>query len=512
MKKYKVGLLIGRFQPFHKGHLWLIRHALESIDSLIIGIGSANQKNQGNNFLSYDERKEVLQTVITNEKLQTKVLKIVPLDDFYDDERWFQNTVKQSGKIDIIFGNNEWVNGIFEKRGYAILRPGHFKRYLYEGERIRKLIKEGKKWQDRIPRYLLRIAHYRILFDNIILGGTFDHFHIGHQKLIKRAFEQGDKVTIGIAQENLYKNKFLAATIEDFQTRKKSVSEFLKKNNWLSRSRLVPISDIFGPALTNSDFDAIIASTASYKNTLKVNEERKKVGLSSLKIIKVPDVLAQDGKLVTSERIRSGEIDREGKSYFAILKKKNLLVLPQEMRSELKRPLGQVFKGGEDELEKTARLLLSNIKIEQNLVIAVGDIVSLALERIGFKPPIKIIDLRSRRKKFTPAQSRIFYSGGSPSTGSQVEKIRHFRLTNNPGTINSGIGGIFQSTLKKYFATKEQQVIVVNGEEDLVTLPAILLAPLESVVVYGQMDLGVIAVLITEQKKKEIEAIVQRFQ
>lgn len=102
------------------------------------------------------ERKEMLELVIEKEKLSNKIIKIVPLDDFFDDEPWFKNTVKQAGKVDIVVGNNEWVNKIFEKHGYPILRAGYFHRYLYEGEKIRKLMKEGKKWQNRIPNYLYR--------------------------------------------------------------------------------------------------------------------------------------------------------------------------------------------------------------------------------------------------------------------------------------------------------------------------------------------------------------------
>lgn len=158
MKKYQVGLLIGRFQPFHLGHFWLLKHALQYVNTLIIGVGSANMKNHNNNFLTYNKRKEMIQKVIESEKLGNKIIKIVSLDDFYNDEKWFKNSLKQAGKFDIVVGNNEWVNGIFESRGYPILRVGFYKRFIYEGERIRKLMKEGNKWQDRIPKYLIKLC------------------------------------------------------------------------------------------------------------------------------------------------------------------------------------------------------------------------------------------------------------------------------------------------------------------------------------------------------------------
>lgn len=333
------------------------------------------------------------------------------------------------------------------------------------------------------------------MYKNVILGGTFDHFHIGHKKLLTVAFKVGAKVTLGIADENLYKNKFLATTIEHFPKRKKSVSEFLMKNDWDSRATLVPISDIFGQSIVDPNFDAIIASDATYRNCLNVNLIRKKRGFSSLNIIKVKDVLGEDGKLVTSERIRYGEIDREGHNYQTIFNKKERLLLPQDLRTELKKPLGRVIEGREDELKETAKEIKKSVSPTTTLMIAVGDIVAMSLDQIGFTPQIRIIDFRSRRKDL--------YAGHA-----KEESV----TPNAPGTINSSVTKAFQSSLKKYFQTKKQQTIIIKGEEDLVTLPAILLAPLQSIVVYGQMDLGVVAVSVTEQKKREIETILKRFQ
>lgn len=154
-------MLIGRFQPFHNGHLWLIKHAFKFADQLVIGIGSVNVHDE-NNPLNYEERKKMVEEVIRHEfavgaNFDSSVTKIVPLDDFYDDEKWFQNAFHQTGPVNVVIGNNEWVNGIFEKRGYPILRAGYYKRYLLEGEKIRELMKTGGSWQTRVPDYLIEM-------------------------------------------------------------------------------------------------------------------------------------------------------------------------------------------------------------------------------------------------------------------------------------------------------------------------------------------------------------------
>ena len=71
-----------------------------------------------------------------------------------DDREWLQKVLQKAGKFDVVIGDNEWVNNIFENAGYKVLRIGHHKRELYEGKKIRGLMKDKKKWQDRIPSYI----------------------------------------------------------------------------------------------------------------------------------------------------------------------------------------------------------------------------------------------------------------------------------------------------------------------------------------------------------------------
>ena len=153
---YNTALLIGRFQPFHNGHLYLIKKALQKVDKLIIGIGSANIIDERNPY-STNLRQEIIEIVAKEEKLSDKIIQIISLDDFYNDKRWLEQIQKKAAKFDLVVGNNEWVNRILEKAGYPILRIGFYQRFKYEGEKIRQLIREGKKWQDRVPKYLISL-------------------------------------------------------------------------------------------------------------------------------------------------------------------------------------------------------------------------------------------------------------------------------------------------------------------------------------------------------------------
>lgn len=155
MKKYKKGLFIGRFQPFHKGHLYMLQKATELFDSFIIGIGSVD-KTDTNNPFSYSKRRQMIKKVIVKERFQN-IEKIIGIEDDPDDTVWLKKTLLKVEKIDAVIGNNNWVNGIFKNAGYAIVKFPFYKREIYEGIQIRNLIKSGKKWDDRVPEYLKEI-------------------------------------------------------------------------------------------------------------------------------------------------------------------------------------------------------------------------------------------------------------------------------------------------------------------------------------------------------------------
>jgi pantetheine-phosphate adenylyltransferase len=82
--------------------------------------------------------------------------------------------------------------------------------------------------------------------------------------------------------------------------------------NFKKKAKIVKINDIFGPTLKR-DFDFLVVSSQTYRNGLKINQERKKLGKEPIKIVRIKMVLAKDGKPISCTRIRKGEIDGKGK-------------------------------------------------------------------------------------------------------------------------------------------------------------------------------------------------------
>ena len=103
---YKIGFVLGRFQPFHRGHRYLIDKALEQCESIIVGVGSANKQDEKNPF-SFEERKKQISEAIKKQNYASRIISIIALDDNPDDDIWLEDLLKKTGKIDVMFGNNE---------------------------------------------------------------------------------------------------------------------------------------------------------------------------------------------------------------------------------------------------------------------------------------------------------------------------------------------------------------------------------------------------------------------
>jgi hypothetical protein len=322
-------------------------------------------------------------------------------------------------------------------------------------------------------------------YSHAILGGTFDHFHLGHQALLAAAFRESDHVTIGIVETPLSPKKSFSTSVEDFLTRKQNLYTYLQSQKLLSRTTIIPITDIYGTSLINPGIEAIFVTEETHGNAIKINVERQKLGLLPLKIVVVPYTLANDNQTISSGRIRAGQIDRHGHSYLQFFLSKSSYRLPAHLRPVLAHPIGPVYTDTNELLQSVPKACL---------VVSVGDIVSLALHRAGRPASISIIDYRTERRDLDKKDiEKVFPS---------VDQ----KLANPAGSINPEFAPLFIWALGNL-----PQTIVVEGEEDLLALPAIFLAPLNTFVIYGQSGLGMVLVKVTEELKSTVQGYLKEF-
>jgi len=146
----------------------------------------------------------------------------------------------------------------------------------------------------------------------VCIGGTFDILHKGHKYLISKAFEVAGKqghIFIGITSGKFFRNK---KNLKTFNERKKAVLDYISKKKTVNTVVVKPIKDKYGPSI-DGDFDAIVVSPETVESAEEINRKRRGIGKKPLEIIKMPFILAEDGKTISSSRIKKGEIDINGK-------------------------------------------------------------------------------------------------------------------------------------------------------------------------------------------------------
>lgn len=162
--------------------------------------------------------------------------------------------------------------------------------------------KRNRDTQAKRPKYALVGA-----------SGTFDVLHRGHRKLLKQAFLLGRKVMIGITTEEFARTLHKPHKLDSYSKRKKELERLLSRWGFLSRAKIVPLKDRFGPAIRDSRMDALVVSRRTMKTAYEINAKRKARGLKALAIDPIDLLLAEDKRPISSTRIRRGRIDREGR-------------------------------------------------------------------------------------------------------------------------------------------------------------------------------------------------------
>jgi len=146
------------------------------------------------------------------------------------------------------------------------------------------------------------------------VGGTFDILHSGHETLLRAALHSARKVQIGLSSDRFVERMKKTHKVNPYDVRAQEIRRFLKREHALDRTEIVPIDDEYGPATWSPDLEGLVVSRQTLPNGEKINKIRQKAGLPRLKLLVVELVLAEDGKPISTRRIRGGEITATGKT------------------------------------------------------------------------------------------------------------------------------------------------------------------------------------------------------
>src|SRR3989344_3109489 len=314
-------------------------------------------------------------------------------------------------------------------------------------------------------------------YNHVACGGTFDLQHKGHISLLDRAFNIGKRVSIGLSTESFCK-EIGKTPYESQQIRRKNLVVYLKSKHLEERAKSTWLNNIYGTTAKDKTLEAIIVSDETVQGADLINKRRIKQKLNKLKVIICPQILAEDGKKISTGRIKNGDISTEGLSYKQFLLNLSGMRFNNQILANLKKPFGKIIT------------ITKSTKFEKPL-IAVGDVSVKNLLKNRISPNISIADFFVNRRRVFKNLDELGFA--QPNADYVVD--------NKPGQISKDLIETVQKVIKN---NKSSQIILVNGEEDLAFIPALLLSPIPATVVYGQPNKGLVRVDVTPQAKDRL--------
>lgn len=170
------GLLVGRFQPFHRGHLKVVKTIGRARPeaAILLAIGSAEESYTWQNPFTAGERFEMIDRAVGGGPGPR--VHVVPVADIRRHAQWVRYLESLLPSFDRVYTNNPLTRLLFERAGYAVETPPLYSRPKFEGEHIRRCLATGRGWRPLVPpsvgTYLAEIEGPRRL---AMLQGSSDH-------------------------------------------------------------------------------------------------------------------------------------------------------------------------------------------------------------------------------------------------------------------------------------------------------------------------------------------------
>ena len=150
----KKGLILGRFQPFHYGHLELIKGIIENGVEPLICIGSAQYSHTNENPFTVEERKKMINIIMKSISCEYNIFEIPDINNY---DLYVSHLEKIVPDFDYVYSGNSLVQRLFRNAGYEIIKLEMINREVWEGSAIRLAMKEGGDWESAVPNQIVEI-------------------------------------------------------------------------------------------------------------------------------------------------------------------------------------------------------------------------------------------------------------------------------------------------------------------------------------------------------------------
>jgi len=148
------GFFIGRFQPFHDGHLQIVEEIASEVDELVVGIGSAGDSHTERNPFTAGERIMMITKTLESLDITTYT---VPIEDLNRNSVWVSHVQSMSPRFDVAYSNNPLVIQLFIEAGVEVRQTAMFNRDDLKGSEIRNQMIDGDGWEQHVPEPVVEV-------------------------------------------------------------------------------------------------------------------------------------------------------------------------------------------------------------------------------------------------------------------------------------------------------------------------------------------------------------------
>jgi len=145
------GLLVGRLQPIHDGHMDVISRILAEVDEVIIGIGSAQLSHTLKDPFTAGERTMMINKALSENGIHPSRYYITPIQDVVCNSLWVAQVKMLTPPFEIIYSGNPLVQRLFIEAGHKVSTPPLFNRKVYSGTEVRRRMLEDGDWKSLLP-------------------------------------------------------------------------------------------------------------------------------------------------------------------------------------------------------------------------------------------------------------------------------------------------------------------------------------------------------------------------
>jgi nicotinamide-nucleotide adenylyltransferase len=160
----KRGLYVGRFQPFHLGHLKAIQEVLNEAEEVAIVIGSAQYSHNLSDPFTAGERLVMIRRALKEAEVDSSRVWIVPVPDVHLHMLWVSALEGYTPSFNVVYSNEPLTRRLFTEAGYKVKGLRFYQRKVYTSTLIREKMLKDKSWASLVPE---SVAKFIIEIDGV---------------------------------------------------------------------------------------------------------------------------------------------------------------------------------------------------------------------------------------------------------------------------------------------------------------------------------------------------------